>query len=176
MISTQLIYNAISFYRDRGYEMATVPAVVDVDISEFTKPDGRLDMMHNEQAFVGSAEQSFLQLIRNNEIDPGKYMALTPCFRDEPVSNEMTYKIFLKLELIHIGSSCCDDILDDARAFYNSEGLCLIKLTTGEGFDLVDETFGIELGSYGTRNFEKTVYAYGTGLAEPRFSYVRKRS
>lgn len=46
-----------------------------------------------------------------------------------------------------------------------------ILQTSLESFDLMYQN--IELGSYGIRKVEEFSFIYGTGLALPRFSYIK---
>ena len=170
-ISTKLVMEAIKYYSSLGYQMIDVPLVVDQNVSEATKPDGVPDLSHiGGKVYVASAEQSFLQLHKEGKLPDGKYMALTPCYRPERRLSETHYLIFLKLELIEIPSENSYKIMHDSLGFFKP---LATKETyfevTKDGEDII--CGDVELGSYGVRHtLDGTSYAYGTGIAEPRFS------
>lgn len=176
MISTNIIAHAIKHYSGLKYVSIDVPLVVDLDVIEYTKPKDRSALLHpNGKAFVGSAEQSFLQLIKNGMIFPNKVFAITPCHRDESPNTrpDEIYEIFLKGELF-IQHPCYEMLMDDAYHFFKSYTKIEI-IETDIGHDIIHSKSGIELGSYGKRtviiNGDKVTYSYGTGFAEPRLSY-----
>ena len=74
--------------------------MVNDEISNITKPEDRENFYINDnQVLVASGEQSFMQLIGDSKMDPGKYVTLTPCFRDESV-DKLHKQYFMKTELI----------------------------------------------------------------------------
>lgn len=167
---------AINYYQSLGYQLIDVPMCVDVDVSEHTKPFDVKDIHHsNEKVYVGSAEQSFIQLHKNKELNNGMFMALTPCNRDEEILDDIHYRIFLKLELIIVGESCSFKVMNDAKSFF-TEYLKVKTIKTNEAIDSADIVSIVgeqELGSYGVRNMiDGTIYTYGTGIAEPRLSFA----
>lgn len=171
-ISTYLLFDAMTFYQKLGYQMIDVPMLVDKDAVKATIPPNIECLMHNQMYYVGSAEQSFIHMYKNNMLKDGKYMAMTPCHRFEMNENNLHFQIFLKLELIDIGT-VDSSILNDATKFFSKHIAEITIEKTNSGTDLLSN--GIELGSYGTRYFHNHVpYVYGTGIAEPRTSFVRK--
>jgi len=118
-----------------------------------------------------------------------RYVACSPCFReDDPNGTKEYHSIhFLKVELFQIASK------EQIRIFVAYANLCFTQLgaknnllktvathddhSECESFDI--EYNGVEVGSYGSRSIEVNgraiSYVYGTGLAEPRFSYVLKK-
>ena len=177
---SNLVLDALQYYRDKGYNLIDVPYIVPEDISLMTKPDWCEDTYHskeNNTVYVGSGEQSFLHLIRTKRIKTGKYACLTPCVRDEQ-TDDTHYKVFLKLELIHvlpIGTSIhqsLDDCIKDAKQFFNNYIGMLHEVKTEEGYDIYYND--LELGSYGHRQAFGFDYIYGTGLALPRFNIAHK--
>lgn len=179
-ISTKTIQKALSYYESKGYNMIDIPLVVDQKVSEHTKPIGVPDLHHiNSKVYVASAEQSFLQLHKDGNLSDGKYMALSPCYRHERFLDDTHYLMFLKLELIVVGlykkNPLCEMVGDCERFFREQLDPSIIlegKVTFGDELDITCK--GIELGSYGKRKMiDGTPYYYGTGLAEPRLSYVR---
>lgn len=171
-ISMARMIRAVEFYSKLGYTLVDAPQCVDLDVSQHTKPAGVPETFHRGiKVYVGSAEQSFLQMRRDGELTAGRYMAVTPCVRHEPVLDSTHYQVFLKLELISVGLSEDRLLCSHAKEFFNSEGVLTEEVITDIGVDL--ESGGIELGSYGTRTMlDGTQYTYGTGLAEPRMSVV----
>lgn len=124
---------------------------------------------------VASGEQGFLYLALKGFLPPGRYQAVTPCFRDEPFDLTHT-KYFMKNELIitDFSSASVDltllEVVAAARSFFVAETSC--KVTTVQerehGVDLLIN--GHEVGSYGIRETPFLKWVYGTGLAEPRFT------
>lgn len=174
MINYGYIAKAQHFYGKRGYELIDVPWIVPKLIANITKPDNDCRLFETfAGCLVASGEQSFLFI--RERLEPGKqYQCITPCFRDEPVHDDIHLQHFMKLELIRVTSpdrSTTDlaMILADARQFFEQlSDLYLRK--TAEGFDLYIGDY--EIGSYGIRQFEGFWWVYGTGLAEPRFSFA----
>ena len=173
-VSTTKILKAIEYYSKLGYQLIDVPQCVDFDVSQHTKPEGVPELFHKGmKVYVASAEQSFLQLHKEGKLLTGKYMALTPCYRHEAILDDTHYSMFLKLELIDLGSEDSFSLMCDCFDFFK------IYLKNKIHFTLTDEgicTYDIncentEVGSYGVRyTLDGTPYVYGTGIAEPRFS------
>jgi hypothetical protein len=175
MISAPLVYHAIRLYAGKGFRPIAVPMLVDADISAMLCPEGRAEMFHSPGKVYGaSAELSFLQLMREGRLPEGRYQALTPCVRDEPVLDDIHYRVFLKLELIDVEAQAEATCLRAAESFWGSIGVPVERIYTEIGVDLVTSE-GLELGSYGVRQFEGRSYAYGTGVAEPRGSIALKK-
>lgn len=134
------------------------------------------------QFAVGSAEQSFAELLLRGDLDPKEqYVAISPCFRDEPVIDWIHKPHFIKAELIQpyqggpledfdlaVAAAKWMDRLVDRFAYYGRAHVNVIK--TNEGYDVTVNK--IEVGSYGIRHFDGFSWVYGTALAEPRFSTV----
>jgi len=170
IVDSLKILNAMQWYQLLGYEPVSVPMLVDEMVSDFTKPESREDLKHNGLCYVASAEQSFFQRIINNDIGDGRYQAITPCYRDEPVLDEYHFRIFLKIELFVIGSYEYKSVKKDAEGFFRQFTEKLTTVKTESGLDL--EINGFEVGSYGTRVFKGKNICYGTGIAEPRLTYA----
>lgn len=174
IISTNLILKAIDHYSNLGYELIDVPQCVDIDVSSHTKPNGVEDLFHTEDlVYVASAEQSFIQMHKDNHLKNGKYMALTPCYRDEKHLDNLHYHVFLKLELMVVGSELITQVTSDVQSFFKVINFPNKIIKTSDGFDIVSSK-GTEVGSYGVRKMlDETYYVYGTGIAEPRLSYTK---
>jgi len=188
-VELELITFAETFYRSKGYKKIDVPWAVDSDVLDITLPPGKKGTDLLEKKLVGSAEQSYLQLLKEHQLAPGKYLATTPCFRDDKL-DELHQHYFLKTELInvHIGENLnpqaaqkeLDAMISDALQFFNFFVPAKL-IQTESGQDLVDQKFGIELGSYGLRRhaFSKDYqvqWVYGTGIALPRLNYVLEQT
>ncbi|QQG33497.1 seryl-tRNA synthetase [Pectobacterium phage PcCB7V] len=183
--SLKLIRDAADWWKKNGFLEKTVPALVDPDVMKHTCPPG----VHDDRLYgagtdtvVASAEQSFLQLDKDGEIRPGDWMALTPCYRDEPILDEVHLPVFLKLELIRLSDEENFYTRSNAmwlagkmqRFFSEFYGMPTELVETMDGFDVVYDD--LELGSFGVRRtMTGKSYVYGTGLAEPRASIALMR-
>ncbi len=175
-------------WTSKGYRYVDVPYWVSKRAIEMTFPDdilpdwGRFPVegtehYHGEpQYLVGSAEQSFCQIMLDGNLPAGRYCAITPCFRDE-IEDDLHHRHFMKLEIIDTTGDvgALSNILGYARDIFADlvnvgfdEPLPLKIIEYQGGYDY--ELDGVEIGSYGFREAEGFGWAYGTGLAEPRFS------
>jgi len=178
------IGRAVEFYRSLGYAYAEAPWVVPAEIVRETLPPGATpyQISVGDRAFgelVGSAEQSFLWLLRRMAIDPvTPIVGVSPCFRGDPRS-AIHQKTFMKVELFVPNPDPQEGfskLIADAAEFFHEEGASMKRVITQNGNDLY--VGGIEVGSYGVRSVPgpydaistSLKWAYGTGLAEPRFS------
>lgn len=165
-IDFDLLIKAINFYTEKGYKPISAPLLVDEDIIKVTTD--RKPLKNNGLCFVGSAEQSFLQLLKNGAkiSDNFKYMLISPCQRNEPTINEQHLNIFLKIELI----SKCSNMFDAFDFFHSVMHGNDIEFVNFEK-DITDINInGIEVGSYGKRFYNDVIFHFGTGLALPRFT------
>lgn len=169
------LLEAQDYYTEFGYKPIDVPWTVSKLIIDITIPRDNKPAALGKDYLVGSAEQSFLQLISKKELKPGKYSALTPCFRDD-LEDELHKKYFMKLELINteINNSENDlfSMLNLSTKFFKRY-LDVMSIRTGyKEYDIITSHNQIELGSYGIRyNPLIGTWIFGTGLAEPRLSY-----
>lgn len=171
----QRLTTALEYYTQNGYAYKDVPWMVGRETSLLTCPDrGRIMGVPHHGDLVGSAEQGFLELMRQRR--PGVYVAITPCFRDEGTLDKLHGLTFMKVELYrddNADNEALMDVITSAQSFMKQvlppeleNRLQLVQ--TESGFDL--ELKGIEVGSYGIRTLPSgEQYIYGTGLAEPRF-------
>jgi hypothetical protein len=168
------IGKAVQFFIDNEYDYKEVPWVVGNQAISSTIPFGKsaFSLTHPILApgfLVGSAEQSFVQLMLEGGLPKGKYCAASPCFRDD-VIDQWHQLYFFKVELIEMSPNSQNvfEIMDCARAFMENLGNCHIDVhKTYEGYDLILN--GKEIGSYGNRQINEFNWTYGTGLALPRF-------
>lgn len=175
-IDLNLISNAIKTFKNNGYLPISVPMLVKEQYSNITLPEDRVNYHHNDElVYVGSAEQSFIQMIDEGLItNHGKYMAITPCVRDELILDDSHLHSFLKIELVIWDHYPNDEtILKAVQKFYESiiPNDCKLTITKDNGvFDInINDT---EVGSYGYRKLNNGILSYGTLLALPRFDYA----
>ncbi len=177
----ELVTFAETFYRSKGYQKVEVPWAVETEVMDITRPEGRklFDLLGKN--LVASAEQSYLQLIKDDKLVPGKYVATTPCFRDD-TKDDLHQHYFLKTELINFRfgeqppQQELESMIENAVQFFGFF-LPVKRKQTEIGYDIVDEKYSIELGSYGFRNHtfqdgRNLHWIYGTGVALPRLTYV----
>lgn len=172
-----LFAKAIRYYEWQGYQNIEVPWFISREASRSVMPKERnpFEVLKWPPTSIkaidlpGSAEQSFVQLMIENKLNPGKYQSLTPCFRDEPVVDDLHQTTFMKLELIDFNlNASLLSVVTDAHRFFEKHITCDV-VPTGDGYDILSKD-DIELGSYGKRSFAGFSWIYGTGLAQPRFS------
>lgn len=179
-----LLSNALNYYIHKGYKYVEAPWLVESRYIKMTLPDNAQAISIQQPSrplespfLVGSAEQSLISL----DLKPDRYVAVTPCFRDEEFHDILKQPYFMKIELFD--NRCGDDaqkahkhmleLLRDAHQVmceYTTNDLT--RITTDIGYDLVLDS--VEIGSYGVRSYDDTFYAYGTGLALPRFTVADK--
>lgn len=177
-IDWNLLSSGQRFFEQYGFEYVEVPWFIPTEIMHITY-DGPYRFKTPLGDMIGSAEQSFLHLQFNQGLAPGKYMTITPCFRDEP-ETEFNFRQFMKLELY-----ITDDVSEHGLTRVLSKCACFFafhiasanldaKVSTKEmedgSYDI--ECEGIELGSYGIREHNGHRWMYATGIAEPRLSQV----
>jgi hypothetical protein len=165
-----------------SYKSIEVPWAVSKEAWEITSPQGALEFLLEDKYLVASAEQGFLELMLQGKLPPGKYQAITPCFRKEKETTNLVRPYFMKLELIDTADTTIDRMhttIERCLDFFCEHVFCMkIKtdlcerdpLAVSRTYDIVTEE-GIELGSYGVREHPKVgKWVYGTGCAEPRLS------
>ena len=176
-INWQRLLTAIHYYNAMSYKTIDLDWTMNVSTSNITKPFGRKDFFINDRALVASGEQSFIEMMINNELKPGLYSGITPCFRDEYELDNLHSNYFMKVELIDTlnpNKKGLDSMITCALNFYSQYLDVRILETQDEMYDIIDVKNGIELGSYGTRCYKDLKWVFGTGLAEPRLSKVLK--
>ena len=164
-----LIASAIAFYEKLGYEHKHLPWAVPRAVSTITAPVEKLVPLNDEFDLVGSAEQSFIWKFIEEKLE-GTFLSVTPCFRREPIYDELHYNYFMKLELFSTEKHA-NDLIDDALKFFRKFiDIRCDTIVTDDGVDIVCN--GIELGSYGFRSIDSRNWAYGTGLSLPRATNI----
>lgn len=174
LIDYQKIADAVRHYKGLGYTPLNAPWFVSRKAMEVTAPPGRRFCSSFIGDLVASGEQSFIQMWMDGQLPGSKWQCTTPCFRDEPVVDDLHLNYFMKVELIEVDPfnpiSSIELMISYAKNFFDS---FLSKrahiINTEIGKDIVSSE-GIELGSYGYREYGNFRWVYGTGVAEPRFS------
>lgn len=185
-----ILNKALAYYGSK-YDLIDVPYLVDVDVSASTKPDFVKDLYHNnDKVYVGSGEQSFIQLMKEKNLASGKLMCITPCYRDEENLDELHYLMFMKLELIEYHTKWNDkevfmaehlnalsNMIETSKEFFNKQLNYRSSIeTVVSGHNQYDILInGIEVGSYGVRETEYGRFIYGTGVAFPRINQALER-
>lgn len=166
---------AIEYYQGLGYEYIQVPWLIGREATYVTLPENKKAHDTFDGFLVGSAEQSYIQMMLDGTLNFGKYVTITPCFRNEQNKDKYHHTYFEKVELINYSENVSElDLIDvtyDAFNFFKKY-LPVETISTEEGFDIVDKNNKIELGSYGIRKYDKYSWIYATGVAEPRLSQV----
>lgn len=176
MVNYRLIDQAITYFRMLGYRPVDAPWFVSRASMEVTSPPGVRYCSSFLGDLVASGEQSFIEMFRNGDLLEGRHLCVTPCFRDEPILDELRRNYFFKVELIDYNpkdvETSLNQIIMDAFIFFNT--LLPVKIVDTEiGKDIFWED--IELGSYGHRIHGDFSWVYGTGCAEPRLSHAIER-
>lgn len=172
------ISEAIEFYKSIGYEWIDTPWIVERGVTNLTSGStqervpgfGGTDFNHHSHDLVGSAEQGFIQLMKQGKLEGGKlYMSAGPCFRFADANRSpLHHPYFFKVELFKADSVEFEELMYDAGKFFRQYTATLGRVNTEQGYDY--EMNGIEIGSYGFRSVDQFSWSYGTGLAEPRFT------
>jgi hypothetical protein len=178
-IHWDILAQSIDFYDRMGFAYVEAPWIVSDEAINVTLPPEHKVTRCDAGPLVGSAEQSFIQLALDGSLQPGRYVAATPCFRDDP-PDALHQRYFFKVELIEFGKEdraphlAVRDMAETALIFFRGlpEGRDAEIVSTPQGLDI--ELRGIELGSYGHRQHENLYWIYGTGFAEPRFSIAAR--
>lgn len=165
----------VEHFSHQGFIYIEVPWLVPAEVTAITAPHPlRGDFSTPLGDLVGSAEQSFIHLLQQGQLPKGRYVTLSPCFREEKVHNHLKRPWFMKVELIAVGENATTELTLLCRHWFETlSGYTVDVVTTDIGLDL--ELGGIELGSYGYRTHNNLSWTYATGLAEPRFSQAVKQ-
>lgn len=192
------LLHALEFYSLAGFTPIDVPWAVSRHAMDITRPPwaGPATMAYTaggeELCPVASAEQSFLQMqldarASGKEIE-GKFVAITPCFRNEPKLDSLHRPYFMKVELIQWVTPGNESRKRTDLAYMIGLALRFFgfylkadfienrdpdPIGLPDAYDIVSLAGRIELGSYGIRKHESVgEWIYGTGAAEPRLSFA----
>jgi len=176
-INYRTLSEALDYYERLGYSYKEVPWVVSRQATAVTLPIDRKATSVDYGDLVGSAEQSFIELLMRGE-KIRKACAITPCFRDEGEFDELHHAYFMKLELINTNATLenLHQMIQDALGFFAGYIEAVVIKTGPNMFDIIDKKQGIELGSYGFRTFDNHTLIYGTGVALPRLDTANAKA
>lgn len=160
----------VEHFTRQGFTYIEVPWLVPGEVTAITAPHPLCgDFSTVAGDLVGSAEQSFIHLMQQGKLGKGRYVTLSPCFREEKVHNNLKRPWFMKVELIAVDEEVTEELTRLCQQWFEHlSGHKVDIIATEMGLDL--ELCGIELGSYGYRAHNGLKWTYATGLAEPRFS------
>jgi len=178
-INWLLLGESIQFYKNRGFKYIETPWFVESANCLITC-DNRNALVeikdtYEDWSLVGSAEQGFIQHAKDGRLATNNYVSCGPCFRKEPTFDELHHPQFMKVELFTLcdsendANNAAQNFIKQAFVYMAQHSSNLNIITTSDGQDI--ELNDIEVGSYGYR-YDNNIgwWAYGTGLAEPRFS------
>jgi len=175
MIDYSILAKSVEYYEARGYKQIESPWYIPRKISEITTPPGYpfFTIKEKDEVLVASGEQSLLSLYNLGHLPKGKFQTITPCFREESIT-QWNHKYFMKNELMitdFVNVGTLSSVIDDALSFFRQwVDVDVVDLKNGT-FDIVYKN--IELGSYGIRSCSFISWVYGTGVAEPRLSRAK---
>lgn len=154
-INWRLISDSLEYYQQKDYSYIEVPWIVSEEAMKVTFPGNPANSQQGQ--IVGSAEQSFIQMMLEGKLQYGKYVAASPCFRDEMGYDNMHFPYFFKVELISINpespKSEMYECIDCAQDFFEANCGDMVEVVkTDEGIDL--NLNSIEIGSYGIRKYQ----------------------
>jgi len=181
-ISWANVAKAISFYTHCGFSYVEVPWVVTDEAVNITLPPGVQAQRCQDGPLVGSGEQSLLQMALDGDLMSGRYVAASPCFRDD-APDVWHQRTFFKVEAMELSMLPIPDAHHRVEELADLALRFLGSLEGGEAVEIVEtafgldiELYGIELGSYGYRSFGDLHWIYGTGYADPRFTLASTRT
>lgn len=180
-IDAPLLEQAQSFYETYGFAQTATPWLVSEEAYMATCPpdiDNRRWHGPTDTFMIASAEQGFIEMLLTNVSIPQRAQSTTPCFRWEEEFNEIHQPFFYKTELYDANhdEKALFRMISLAKTLFKHLGVSArLQLIADGSYDLICDQTGIELGSYGIRTFKNYAWTYGTGIALPRFSFVKNR-
>ena len=177
-INWKLLYQTVDYFTGLNFKYIEVPWLVPSEISKITFKNtdtisGLSTLKYGD--LIGSSEQSFIYLSLYKNLPLGRYIAVSPCFREDEI-DRLHQRHFMKAELFitdDTSFSSLYNVIDMcSRNFSTMLGEVVELVETEDGYDIVHN--GIELGSYGVRTHNDLTWIYATALAEPRFSDLNK--
>ena len=185
MIDYTNLSDSIKYFNSIGYKELSLPWHVEKEYIEFTLKKELVNKYKfkilDNRFLVGSAEQSFIKSMIEDKIY-GSYQSITPCFRDD-VEDNLHHKYFMKNEIfinndisIHRLQRLIEEVLKLYSKYTTKDNIEIVETSDELSIKSFDINInGIEVGSYGIRELEGYGWIYGTGVAEPRFSYSLKK-
>ena len=174
----QVIADAQRYYSKLGYTEIAVPWIVRYEAYNVTRPADKREFYTLDGYLNASGEQGYVDLMLAGKALT-KNACITTCFRYDDL-DAWHQRIFVKLELIQtdVSSENLQTMIADAKRFFDRfipsvPSTAIIQTdASGMAYDIVDSETGIELGSYGIRQYKHLRWIYGTGVALPRLSLV----
>lgn len=183
------ILRALNNISGGNFRYTDVPWIVSKEATLATLPEGAEPVTTQFGDLVGSGEQGFIQRMMDNNIEDGWWYTITPCFRAEPVFDELHRLYFMKIEMIVIGKdvglreveSMIAINMDCVSASRGTRPAFVQKTMSKDPLQIdtfmrkpKDHDTLIEVGSFGIRKQGPYKWAYGTALAEPRSSLFQR--
>lgn len=183
--SLLMLYRAIECWKSHGFRDVDLPWLVQKEFSDATRPPECRDLQTPYGSFVASGEQSFLQLWEAGQLSGARgYVGWTPCLRDDKLDGLHQHG-FMKAEwFVPLEATTAHDWHDLLMTLVKTQAEIFHMVAEQRDMGLprpvdivvlgpaqVDiELNGVEIGSYGRREFRGRHYLYGTALALPRFT------
>lgn len=179
-INYQLIDRVLDYYITKGCQYVEAPWLISKQAEQAVGTEFISGQFSQDaRCFVGSAEQSLIDLYFNNEVTKDvSYVSATPCVRLLDNETPTHQETFMKVELTRFVPT-----KEDAQIHYENftnlafelmqsltKDKLVIERQSETQVDIVREFDNLELGSYGYRQLDDDSYVvYGTGIALPRF-------
>lgn len=179
----------LTYWQGLGCKYVALPWLAPSRYTDATKPPfvTTADPATPYGNLLASGEQAFLMLADRGALgDVGGFVGWTPCFREEAPFDDTHHFYFTKVEVfVRCAAGEAPQVLESlvaqAQAWMqqeltlagNSGAEISTEQVTSDQIDLVLN--GLEVGSYGVRQFGGFTYVYGTGCAEPRFTAALAR-
>lgn len=170
-------------WQSAGAHVVNLPWMASQAAMDATRPPERSPNSDIGTSFgflVASGEQSFMDLREDDWANGQTYLGWTPCFRHEPTFDSTHHYYFVKAEVfVPVEENKIAEEVDRVRniammgfesalRLSNHTARLEFRQTGAAAYDI--ECNGIEVGSYGARQFKGKWYVFGTALAEPRWS------
>jgi len=96
----RILVKALDFYAQHGFVEVDAPWLVSSAAGAITRQAQCDGFWIREREVIASGEQGFLDMILQNKLAPGRYVTLTPCFREEAEVSDTVRDYFAKVEII----------------------------------------------------------------------------
>lgn len=172
----------MNLWQSAGAVFIPLPWMASQEAVDATRPPERAPNTDIQTPFgflVASGEQAFMDMASTLQ-EKQIYIGWSPCFRHEPSFDATHHYYFLKAEaFVRCSSSQAPLEVDRVRniamlgfktllRLSNTNAQLEFRQTAIHAYDI--ECNGIEVGSYGYRNYNGQTYVFATALAEPRWS------
>lgn len=181
MIDYVNLSEAIEYYQGRSYIPVDIAWTADAEfINSVIRPDTYATYTPQLGLFLTDPVQGFLQWARETG-KRGKFQATVPCFRAGEVDRThrpyfMVNELFINEDKCVTSNTLLTTIISDAMTLLAEYTPVRLDQTGEHAYSIVDDCYDIKLGAYGmVSDSPYGRYLYGTGMAEPRLSYVVRR-